>query len=152
MKLQAWRIVKERHAATAFSGEGAFLYGGRWNSPGTRAIYTSGTKALAALEILVHLNPPVVFRYVAFHVEFDAALAERIPVASLPADWSAQPPPPSTQLVGDLWARQARSAVLALPSVIIQGEANLLLNPFHPDFKQVTIGAPQPFAFDPRLL
>lgn len=60
MKRRAWRIVKEKHAATAFSGEGARLYGGRWNSVGTSLVYTSGTKALAALESLVHLNPPVI--------------------------------------------------------------------------------------------
>ena len=55
---QAWRKVKEKHAATAFDGEGAWRFGGRWNSPGIRIVYTSGTKALAALESLVHLNPP----------------------------------------------------------------------------------------------
>ncbi len=152
MRLQAWRIVKERHAATAFSGEGAYLYGGRWNSPGTRAVYTSGTKALAALETLVHLNPPVMFRYVVFRVEFDEALVEKIALAALPADWPDEPPPPSAQAVGDLWSRQGRSTVLELPSVIIPGESNYLLDPSHPGFDQIVVGAPEPFAFDPRLL
>ena len=152
MSLRAWRIVKEKHAATAFSGEGAYRVGGRWNSPGVRIVYTSGTKALAALETLVHLNPPVMFRYVVVRVEFDEALVEKISPAALPAEWSEEPPPPSAQAVGDLWVKQGRSAVLELPSVIISGESNFLLNPSHPDFKQVTIGAPEPFAFDPRLL
>ena len=152
MSLRAWRIVKEKHGATAFSGEGAYLVGGRWNSPGVRMVYTSGTKALAALETLVHLNPPVGFRYVVFRVEFDEAVAEKADLATLPADWSDEPPPPSAQAVGDLWVKQGRSAVLELPSVIIRGESNYLLNPSHPDFKQVTIGTPESFAFDPRLL
>jgi RES domain-containing protein len=125
MRVQAWRIVKAKHAATAFSGEGAFVFGGRWNSPGVRVVYASITKSLAALETLVHLIPTVAFRYVAFRVEFDEALVEKFSPAALPADWSDEPPPPSSQAVGDLWVKQARSAVLELPSVIIRDELKL---------------------------
>lgn len=150
MKLKAWRIVKEKHAATAFSGEGARLFGGRWNSPGVGLVYTSSAQSLAVLESLVHLNPPVLFKYVAIPVEFDSALVET--PASLPADWADQPAPPSTQALGDLWARESRSAVLQLPSVIIPAEANYLLNPTHPDFRKIAIGKPVAFCFDPRLL
>lgn len=147
---QAWRIVKAKHAATAFSGEGARLYGGRWNSVGTSVVYASGSKALAALESLVHLNPPVLFKYVAIPIEFDESLLEK--VAALPVDWTEEPPPPVTKDIGDLWVKAARSAVLELPSVIIPGEPNYLLNPAHPDFKKIAIGKPEPFSFDPRLL
>ena len=147
---QAWRMVKEKPAATAFRGEGAWLYGGRWNSAGTRVVYTSGSQALAALESLVHLNPPVIFKYLAIPIEFDDALVEK--VAALPADWTEEPPPPATKAIGDLWVKEARSAVLELPSVIILGEPNYLLNPAHPDFQKIIIGKPQPFSFDPRLL
>ncbi len=63
---EAWRIVKEKHAASAFSGEGAAKTGGRWNSRGVPVVYASATKALAALETLVHLNPPVPFQYSPF--------------------------------------------------------------------------------------
>ena len=147
---QAWRMVKEKHAATAFLGEGAWLYGGRWNSAGTRVVYTSGSQALAALESLVHLNPPVIFKYLAIPIEFDDPLVEK--VAALPADWTEEPPPPATKAIGDLWVKEARSAVLELPSVIILGEPNYLLTPAHPDFQKIIIGKPQPFSFDPRLL
>ena len=150
--LEAWRIVKEKRAATAFSGKGAADHGGRWNSLGVPVVYTSGFKALAALENLVHLNPPVRFQYVAIRVVFDVALVERFPLKKLPTDWQLEPPPPATQRIGDVWVREARSAVLALPSVIIPSEPNYLINPAHPDFKQVSIGPPEPFAFDPRLL
>ena len=147
---QAWRMVKEKPAATAFRGEGAWLYGGRWNSAGTSVVYTSGSQALAALESLVHLNPPVIFKYLAIPLEFDDALVEK--VAALPADWTEEPPPPATKAIGDLWVKEARSAVLELPSVIILGEPHYLLNPAHPDFQKIIIGKPQPFSFDPRLL
>jgi RES domain-containing protein len=149
--MRAWRIVKETHAATAFDGKGARLYGGRWNSAGIRLIYTSGTKALAALESLLHLNPPVIFKYHAIPIEFDKALVEKLAPATLPADWTDEPPPPSTKAVGDAWVKKARSAVLDVPSVIVPGEANYLLNPAHPDFKKIVIGNPEPFSFDPLL-
>ena len=147
---QAWRIVKERHAATAFDGEGARICGGRWNSVGTRLVYVSGYKALAALETLIHLNPPVVFKYIAFPVEFDESLVEKVTL--LPADWTEEPPPVSTMKIGDLWVKEARSPVLEIPSVIIHSEPNYLINPSHADFKKIVIGKAEPFSFDPRLL
>ena|SRR5436190_14891950 len=150
--IRVWRIVKEKHAATAFDGEGAWRFGGRWNSQGTRVVYTSSTMALATLESLVHLNPPVTFIYVAIPVELDETLVETVTASDLPADWTEEPPPPSTKEIGDVWVKEARSAVLELPSVIIRAEPNFLLNPAHPDFKKIKIGKPEPFAFDPRLL
>ena len=152
MKMRAWRIVKEKHAPTAFSGEGASRVGGRWNSRGTWIVYTSGAASLAALETLVHLNPPVLFKYVTFYIEFEAAMVEKMLLATLPQDWRDEPPPPSSKEIGDLWVKQARSAVLELPSVIIPSESNYLINPAHPDFKKMVVGEPQPFSFDPRLL
>ena len=149
---EAWRIMKARHVAAAFTGEGAAKNGGRWNSPGVAVVYASSTKSLAALENLVHLNPPFIFNYIAFQIQFDAALVETVPVAGLPTDWRVEPPPLSTKLFGDAWVRAGRSAILALPSVIISGESNYLLNPAHPDFKKIAIGKPEKFTFDPRLL
>ena len=149
---EAWRIIKAQHAVSAFSGRGAADYGGRWNSRSVAVVYASQAKSLAVLESLVHLNPPVPFRYTAFHLEFPAACMERFPLAQLPTDWRTEPPPPATQQIGDQWVRAARSAVLALPSVIIPSEANYMLNPAHPDFTKIIISPAEPFAFDPRLL
>lgn len=149
---EAWRIIKEKHAATAFTGEGAAKAGGRWNSRGVAVVYTSSTKSLDALESLVHLNPPVIFKYVPIRIEFADTPVETVPLAALPRDWRLEPPPPAAKHVGDAWARAGRSAILALPSVIVSGEPNYLLNPAHPDFKKISIGKPGHFAFDPRLL
>ena len=145
---RAWRIVKQNHADTAFDGNGARLYGGRWNSLGLRLIYTGGSLSLASLEILVHLNPRVSFNYVAIPVDFDPELVETIVPASLPAEWRDEPPPPATKIIGDSWVRQARSAILEVPSVIIPSELNYLINPAHPDFTKIVIGKPQPFSLD----
>ena len=150
--VRAWRIVRERHADSAFSGEGAFRVGGRWNSRGTRVVYSSASQALAVLESLVHLNPPVVFRYVSFAIEFDEELVMEVGADLLPANWREQPVPPSTRALGDAWIRSKKSAVLAVPSVVVPGEANYLLNPLHPEFGQVVIHEPVPYAFDSRLL
>ena len=149
---RAWRIVKEKHVATAFSGKGAADSGGRWNSRNVAVVYASISKSLAALECLVHLCPPFSFTYAAICVEFDEALVETFPLTKAPKNWQIEPPPPSTQQIGNLWVREARSAVLALPSIIIPSESNFLINPNHPDFNKIFIGKPEPFVFNSRLL
>ena len=148
----AWRIIKAKHLAGAFSGEGAAKFGGRWNSKGVAVVYTSGSKALAALESLVHLNPPVMFRYIAIRVEFDEGLVEHVRAEDLSIGWNGSPPSRASQWVGDSWVREARSAVLSVPSVLVSGEPNYLLNPYHADFGRVRIGSGEDFAFDPRLV
>ena len=151
MTIRAWRIVKTRHVAAAFTGDGARLHGGRWNAPGVPVVYTSGSQALAALELLVHLNPPVTFSLAAIPVEFDASLIARIDRGKLPADWRAEPVPASTRALGDEWVRSGAAAVLEVPSVIIPAESNYVLNPRHPHFSQVRVGAAEAFVFDARL-
>jgi RES domain-containing protein len=148
----AYRIVRQKFAATAFTGEGAALAGGRWNSLGTRMVYCSATASLAALETLVHLNPAMCFTYSLYPIEFDERLIEKIARANLPSDWRDEPPPPSTKRIGDAWARESRSAVLQLPSVIIPVESNYLFNTSHPDYRTIRIGKPEPFAFDTRMI
>lgn len=147
---QAWRLVKEHYASSAFSGEGAEKGGGRWNSRGLRAVYLSQSLSLAALETLVHLNPRLSFRYVFFTAKFPDSLVEA--VAVLPPGWDVEPPGPPSQRLGDQWLREQRSAVLQVPSAIVPSELNYVLNPSHPDFGKIRISKPNPFAFDPRLL
>lgn len=150
--IRAFRMVREKYAASAFTGEGAARHGGRWNSPGVRVVYTSATVSLAALETLVHLNPQMRFRYLVFPIEFDEGLVDKITASSLPAGWRDEPPPLLTKRLGDEWIRLARSAVLELPSVIVPSESNHLFNTTHPDFKSLTIGKPETFSFDQRLI
>jgi RES domain-containing protein len=147
-----WRIVPEARAHDAFIGEGAKLYGGRWNSPGVSVVYSSQHKSLAALELLVHRDPRTPNRFKVFFFQFPESLVETVPFRGLPEDWRQEPPPPSTQQLGDAWVRESRSAVMAVPSIIIPEEMNYLVNPAHPDFRKITIGKPQDFAFDARFL
>jgi RES domain-containing protein len=148
--IKAWRIVKWKHSGSAFDGEGARLYGGRWNSAGTRMVYTSASRSLAALETLVHLNPPVLFDFVIIPVAFERRWVETL--KDLPPNWREEPPVRSGQVTGDVWVREKRSLVLEVPSAVMPGEFNFLLNPTHPDFRKLVIGEPEPFTFDRRLL
>ena len=151
--LTLWRIAKTRHADSAFEGEGARLYGGRWNSVSVRVAYASESIALACLEVLVGLQRSgVLTSYSLVSARLDEAIVESLPAASLPAGWRNHPPSGESQAIGDRWVTERRSAVLRVPSAIIEVESNYLLNPQHPEFGRITISAPVPFAFDARLL
>ena len=147
-----WRIVQERFSGQAFSGEGARLYGGRWNSPGHPVVYTASSRSLAVLEMLVHLDgPQLLSSYFLYEAAFPESLVTELAAADLPSDWRDGPAPRHAQTMGDNWLRGGSSTVLRVPSVLIPEESNYLLNPNHPDFKSIRISAPQKFGFDPRL-
>jgi len=140
LTFSAWRIVKQKHARSAFSGEGARLYGGRWNSPGTAMIYTAQSQSLAVLEVLVHLDSPELLeKYLFFEVVIEAIFAEEFDPSRLPRNWRASPIPARLQAVGDEWVADGRSAVLRVPSVLVPAESSFLLNPRHPDFGKLQI-------------
>ena len=151
--LTVYRICKTKYAKSAFDGEGAFRFGGRWNSRGVRMVYAAGSLALAALEMLVHLDDDeLLFSYSFVAAQIPTALI--LPVASyraLPRDWDASPAPLELQQLGDDWVREKASAVLEVPTAIIPREKNYLLNPAHSDFAQIKIEAPEQFVFDERL-
>ncbi|MEO8090648.1 MAG: RES family NAD+ phosphorylase [Gemmatimonadales bacterium] len=151
--ITAWRLVKARHAAAAFEGEGARLHGGRWNSPGTRVAYASDSSALAALEVLAQLQSTAVLEaYSLASLQFPEESVEVLEPAALPARWRRFPSPPENQAIGDRWVAEGRSLVLRVPSAIVPAAANFLINPAHPVFGNVVVGRPERFAFDPRLL
>jgi len=150
--ITAWRIVKAKLAATAFDGEGARRFGGRWNSKGTAMVYTAGSQALAVLELLVHLEDSDLLKhYRLIPVTFDEAMVKALGPGSLPGNWKRRPTPASVRALGDAWIAAGESVVLRVPSVVVPGESNYLLNPLHPGFAKLVIGKPQPYRFDPRL-
>ena len=147
-----WRVVKRRHAATAFDGKAAQRFGGRWNAPGRRAVYASAAKSLAVLEILVHLDVgrPLP-RFVAFAFDVDDALVDRLAATQLPRDWRTAHGLLGTQQIGDAWLASVHALALAVPSSIVPEESNYLLNPAHPAFGRLKFGRAMPFFLDPRL-
>ncbi|HEY0142631.1 MAG TPA: RES family NAD+ phosphorylase [Thermoanaerobaculia bacterium] len=150
--IASWRLTKARHAAAAFDGEGARRAGGRWNSPGYPVVYTSASASLAALEIVVHVpRSELLASYVVFACELPESLITRIALRDLPPKWQTSPVPPDAQAIGDEWLRSGRSAVLEVPSAVVESESNYLLNPAHRDFARIRIGPARPFLFDSRL-
>ncbi len=153
--IRVWRLVKPRFAATAFDGEGARRQAGRWNSEGTPIVYTASTVSLAALELLVHADvEDMPAAYVAIAVDIPHSVRiESIEISTLPRHWRVSAPyPRQCQALGDGWFASGRTAVLAVPSVVVPMERNYLLNPAHPDFPKLMIGRPDKFRFDNRLL
>jgi RES domain-containing protein len=152
VSLTAWRIVETKHKGKAFTGDGARLYGGRWNSKGVAMVYTAGSLALASIEIVVNLpSPKLLEAFIRIPVRFASDLVEQLPDSGLPRDWQSRPISPTTRAIGDKWVEQQRSAVLKVPSVVVPEEFNYLINPAHPDFHKIDIGQPVVYHFDPRL-
>lgn len=135
------------------SGEGARIYGGRWNSPGTRMIYLGSSLALAAIEQLIHLdNAAILDSYRRLEVRFPADCLAELDISELPDDWDdPNTLSPSCQLTGDAWVKEQISLALRVPSIAVQGDWNYLLNPDHPDFNMLDVGEILPFRYDARL-
>lgn len=148
-----WRICKASRAKTAFDGEGARLFPGRWNDKGVAVVYCAGSLALACLEVFVHLDPDdLPDDLVSIRVEVPDSLAvEEIDPTKLPRSWRKVPGPPALRRLGSEWVAQGRSVALRVPSAIIPDEHNVLLNPRHPDMAKVVLGLPRRFTFDPRM-
>ena len=114
-------------------------------------VYTAESRSLAALEVLVHLEGPA-RGYSLLRCEFPETFVELFPAEDLPADWRSGPAPPALAAFGDAWITSGSSVVLAVPSAIVDGERNYLLNPAHVDFAQINILPPEPFPYDDRLV
>jgi RES domain-containing protein len=147
-----YRIVQERWVATAMDGEGARMHGGRWNPPGLAAVYLAESRALAALEILVHAPREALrlkWRVIAVEVPDEAI---RFAAArQLPGGWGEQPSSMAARRFGAAWLSKGAEPALALPSAIVPQEKTLLLNPRHPAAARLKGATPERFVFDRRL-
>ncbi len=150
VKLYRLEALARAKPAQAFSGEGGLHFAGRWNSRGTRMVYTSSSAALACLETLVHMQAlPVPAERWLFTVDVPDEFVDTLP--SPPKGWDVEPAGPVSRTAGDAWVAAARSVVLLVPSTVVPLEQNALLNPRHPQFKLSWVGKPQRFRYDPRL-
>lgn len=133
------------------SGEGALLYGGRWNSPGQPAVYLGDSLALAAMELLVHLGTlEILETYRKMPVYVPEDLVMHIEPGELPTGWESGPRT-TTRDIGDRWLAGRQSVALQVPSAVVHGDSNLILNPTHPDMRRLSIGRISDFRFDERL-
>jgi RES domain-containing protein len=149
---RVYRVLRKAFARSPFDGEGAYLYGGRWSSPGVRLCYTSEHQSLAMLEYFVHLDaedaPPDLV-LVAADIP-DGLPTQRVSLNKLPADWRRFPAPPELARIGDEFVRR-ESCVLIVPSALAPHENNWLLNPEHPSFRRVKISGPELLTYDSRM-
>lgn len=150
--LIVWRLTTARFARSAFSGDGARLYGGRWHRKGVPLVYTASSQSLAMLEMLVQ-DEPLRARYVMIEARIPKAVTiERIRIADLPSNWRDIAARETLQAIGTEWAKKRSRAVLAVPSAVIPAETNYLLNPLHPDFRRIKTGTPVRFETDLRFI
>ena len=152
MMITSWRVVRQDFVVRAFDGEGARVWGGRWNSAGCAVVYTSATTSLGLLEKLVHTDASLLPSYATISVTFGADLVKMLEPGGLPASWRSFPAPHELQRVGDAWVDSMRSCILEIPSVVVPHESNFILNPNHPEFASLEIGVPMPLEVDPRLV
>lgn len=150
--MHIWRLA--RAVYEPLDGEGARLYGGRWNREGTPLVYTSDHLSLCVLEQLVHLDPEEVPNdLTAFRVEVpEELLIERVEPEDLPDGWDRVADHPECQRIGALWVERESSPVLAVPSAVLPWEINYLVNPNHPKADSIQVVEQEVFHFDRRLL
>ncbi len=145
-----WRVTRRVYCANPLTGEGAARAGNRWNSKGVRIAYTSTSRPLAVLEMLVHVTRETVpSDAVLLPVDVPDELIAELQV--LPVGWDQYPYNEKAREVGDRWARERSSVALLVPSAVMPREKNLLINPAHPDFIRVRAYEPEEGALDPRL-
>jgi RES domain-containing protein len=148
--MRIFRIADRRHPV--WSGTGAMLVGGRFNSPGRPVIYGALNFAGAMLEVLVHARigkVPKHHVWVEVDVPADVSI-EQAGLENLPVGWDA-PDAQVARRFGDQWIEEGRSALLVVPSVVARAERNVLVNPNHPEAARLVASAPQPVVWDQRL-
>lgn len=146
-------MLRKAYARAPFDGEGAYRYGGRWSSPGTRLSYASEHQSLAMLEYFVHLDqddPPGDLVLAVADLPDDLE-RETIDARKLPRNWREPAAPPELVRLGDGFAERGQHCLLLVPSVLAPNENNCLINPAHPDYKKIRVRAPEPLSYDPRM-
>ena len=154
--ISVWRIATDAPGYTAddLSGTGAKLSGGRWNRPGNAMLYCASNISLAALETFVHLKAGglPLNRYLVELTIPDAVWKRATSLMPAAVGWDAIPTGKVSLDAGDKWLKANISALLIVPSVIVGEERNVLINPLHPDAKQIAAHKVRKWTYDPRLM
>ena len=148
-----YRLSKRKYRSD-LSGKGAELFGGRWNSKGVAMLYTSQSRALAFAEVAIHIPIGIVpkdYFLVSISIPDKAGILQ-LTDTDLPPDWRSNPHSNSTQKIGDQFIAEAKYLVLKVPSAVVPGDYNFLINPNHSQMKGVVIEDIEPFEFDSRFV
>lgn len=150
--MEVFRLARKKYPI-ALSGKGASIAGARWNSKGTEIVYTAQSRALAMAEVAVHLSIatlPSDFVMITINIPEDVSMQE-LDSKKLQKGWNVFPPSFTTQILGDQFIRQNESCVIKVPSAVVKGDYNYLINPSHEDFKKISIINQEDFPFDRRI-
>jgi RES domain-containing protein len=150
--MEVYRLSRESFSST-LSGKGAAIKGARWNSIGVELIYCASNRSLAMAEVAVHFSLatlPEDYVMVTIYIPDDISLL-KLNVSDLPVDWNCFPHPPSTQTIGDSFVSANKYCILQIPSVVTQGDYNILINPKHPEFANIKMISRNKFPFDKRI-
>ena len=150
--MEVFRLSREKYA-TPLSGKGSAIKGARWNSIGIELMYTANNRSLAMAEVAVHFTLATLpGDYMMMTITIpDNIVTKQIQEADLPTDWREFPHPGSTQKVGDDFVAENKYCVLMVPSVVTQGDFNVLIKPNHKDFSRIRITKIEKFPFDKRI-
>src|SRR6478609_762267 len=150
--MEVFRLSRAIYTTT-LSGKGAAIKGARWNSIGVEMIYTASNRSLAMAEVAVHFTMatlPADYVMTTIFIPDDISLQKQN-INDLPKDWNAFPHPASTQAIGDRFIGNGKYCVLQIPSVVTQGDFNLLINPNHAEFSKIKMILTEKFPFDKRI-
>lgn len=150
--MKIFRLTRAKYSKE-LSGKGAAIKGGRWNSIGTELIYCAENRSLAMAEVAVHYNLAMLPNdYMMMTIHCDDSLEKmEVTMSELPPKWNVFPALKRTQIFGDTFVKEGKYALCKIPSVVTQGDHNILINPHHKDFNQIKILTVEPFIFDNRL-
>ncbi|MDH3322094.1 MAG: RES family NAD+ phosphorylase [Flavobacteriaceae bacterium] len=150
--MKVFRLSRKKYSKE-LSGKGASLSGNRWNSKGTEIIYCANSRALAMAEVAVHLNLALIPNdYLMIEINIpDSIDVGQIEISKLPLDWDLFPHILPTQKIGDDFINENKYGVIKVPSAVVKGDVNFLINPYHKDFKLIEINKSYSFPFDKRL-
>jgi RES domain-containing protein len=150
--MEVFRLARKKYPIE-LSGKGASISGARWNSKGTEIIYCAQNRALAMAEVLVHLslaNLPSDFVMLTIDIP-DDIFVEVLNFAKVAMDWNVFPSTFETPLLGDDFIRRNEACVLKVPSAVVKGDFNFLINPHHAHFHKIKITEQVDFPFDKRI-
>jgi RES domain-containing protein len=150
--MEVFRLSREKYSRD-LSGKGAALRGARWNSIGIDMIYAAADRSLAMAEVAVHFTLATLPDDYVMSTMYipDGISMKTLNAKDLPADWNTFPHMASTQKLGDAFIAENKYCLFQVPSAVTDGDYNYLINPHHPEFKQIKITAVKKFPFDKRI-
>lgn len=150
--MKVFRLSRKKYAHD-LSGKGAAIYGNRWNSKGVEILYTAESRALAMAEVLVHLSlSSLPEDYMMVEIDIpDSLNIGTLNIKSLGKEWNSNPLNLKTQKLGDVFIHSQKYCSLKVPSAVVKGDFNYLLNPNHPEIVKIKIVNITPFPFDTRI-